>query len=47
MISAKPMAVVAMLAIAGVAVAQEKGDEQRIAELIEQLENGPNENAAP
>ena len=37
MISAKPVALVAMLAIAGVAVAQEKADEQRIAELIEQL----------
>ena len=38
MISAKPMAMVAMLALAGVAVAQEKADEQRIAELIEQLD---------
>ena len=37
MISAKPMAMVAMLAFAGAAVAQEKPDEQRIAELIEQL----------
>ncbi len=39
MISAKPMAVVAMLALAGAAFAQEKADEQRIAELIQQLEN--------
>ena len=37
MISAKPAVVVAMLALAGVAVAQEKVDERRIAELIEQL----------
>ncbi len=37
MISAKPMAVVAMLALAGVAVAQDKFEEQRIANLIEQL----------
>ena len=35
--SAKPMAVVALLALAGVAAAQEKVDEQRIAELIKQL----------
>ena len=40
MISAKPMAVVAVLALAGVAFAQEKADEQRIAELIEQLPLG-------
>ena len=37
MISAKPVVVVAMLALAGVAVAQRKTDGQRIAELIEQL----------
>ena len=37
MISAKPMAMVAMLALAGAGVAQEQADEQRIAELIEQL----------
>ena len=37
MISAKPAVVVAMLALASVAVTQEKADEQRIAELIEQL----------
>ena len=39
MISAKPMTMVAMLALAGAAVAQEKADEQRIAELIERLED--------
>ena len=32
MISAKPIAMVAMLALAGVAVARQKADEQRIAE---------------
>ncbi len=37
MISAKPMAVVAMLALAGTAIAQEKADEQRIAELTDEL----------
>ena len=37
MISMKPMAMVAMLALVGGAVAQENVDEQRIAELIEQL----------
>ena len=37
MISVKSIAVVAMLALAGGAVAQDKSDEQRIAELIEQL----------
>ena len=37
MISAKPMAMVAMFALAGGTFAQEKADEQRIAELIEQL----------
>ncbi len=37
MISAKPMAMVPVLALAGVAAAQEKVDEQWIAELIEQL----------
>ena len=47
MISAKPMAMVAMLVLAGAVVAQEKVDEQRIAELIEQLENeNTRENAA-
>ena len=39
MISAKPMAMVAMLALAGGAVAQDNTDEQRIAELIERLQN--------
>ena len=39
MISAKPVLVVALLALAGAAVAQDKADEQRIAELIEQLED--------
>ena len=34
MISANPAVVVAMLALAGVAVAQEHTDEQRIADLI-------------
>ena len=37
MISAKAMTMVAMLALAGGAVAQEQADEQRIGELIEQL----------
>ena len=37
MISAMPIAVVAMLALAGIAAAQERTDEKRIAELIEQL----------
>ena len=37
MISVKPVVVVAMLTLAGAAVAQEKPDEQRIAGLIEQL----------
>ncbi len=35
MISAKPVVVVAVLALAEVLGAQEKSDEQRIAELIE------------
>ena len=35
MISAKPMAMVAMLALASGVVAQDAADEQRIAELIE------------
>ena len=38
-ISAKPMTVVAMLALAGVSIAQDKADEQRIAELINELIN--------
>ena len=39
MISAKPMAMVAMLALAGVVAGQGPPDEQRIAELIEQLKS--------
>ena len=39
MISAKSMTVVTMLAVAGTAVAQEKTDEQRIAELVNELTN--------
>ncbi len=39
MISAKPMAMVAMLALAGVAFAQERVDEKRIAGLVNELTN--------
>ena len=46
MISAKPMAMVAMLAFAGAAVAQEGTAEQRIAELIEWLQDPAGEDEA-
>ncbi len=46
MISAKPMAMVAMLALAGGAAAQDKGDENRIAELIEGLKDASSRHGA-
>ena len=46
MFSTKPVAVVAMLALMGLALGQEKPDEQRIAKLIEQLKDSDLQDSA-